>query len=268
MAGRSVGYQNGCMKTTASNPILHAHWALLPVSLVLGCLSADPTEGSPEAFNSSRLVASTQELLLEEALSTLDHDDVVISYREGSPTIQARVNTTRFSHLVEDLTVELQLVVMLPNGTTSTHDLIWGADEDHDLPSIDMPMVGLGRYEVAIAQIAIDGRVIEGTNARSRMHLRQHADALVGTGEATAATPGCGWGGSFDGNDNPNVRNGNGGNNTIHLKLSNDAGYGWGCDDTLWGGGGQDALWGGDGYDICYGGDGNDAFDSCEQAYQ
>lgn len=220
---------------------------LLIVPLMGGCV--EDGEGEGEDFREASIAAR---MAFEAELSTLDDEDLFFIYREGSPEMEVVIDLARFAPYASDHTVDITARMVLPEGTARSVELSWTHSEDERPPRLELPMVGLGQYEVVIERLAIDGRVIaEGPVATHGMKI------LDGGGGATAAS--CGADAVIYGSDLPNILHGGGANDDIRGYGGDDYLYGYACHDTFRGGGG---------YDRCYGGGGVNNFYSCEEVHQ
>jgi Ca2+-binding RTX toxin-like protein len=241
--------------------------------LALGCSVVEPDEpsGADRSF--------------ADQLTTLQADDIVLTYHEGSQIMDVRVDMSRFSGHTQEQTVEIHVGVTLPDGTAQDHPLEWFDDGEQDDLHIELPMVGLGRFEVEIGQLAIDGQRVPGESlARQSMTLLASdettlpgapgLDSISARGDAVGV---CTVGSNFYGNDAANVIHAGSARNGVFGYSGNDTLYGHGCGDTIYGGGGDDVLVGGDGNDVlwgeggndtCNGGAGVDTFTGCETAVQ
>ena len=218
---------------------------LLVAPLMGGCVE----DAENEDFREASIAAQTS---LEAVLSTLDDEDMFFIYREGSPEMEVVIDLARFAPYAGDHTVDITARMVLPEGTARSVEVSWTPSEDERPPRLELPMVGLGQYEVVIERLAIDGRVIvEGPLATHGMKI------LDGGGGATAN---CGGSPEIHGNDFvDDILHGGGANDGIWGYGGNDKLYGHACHDTLRGGGG---------YDECSGGGGVDNFYNCELAVQ
>jgi hypothetical protein len=111
-------------------------------------------------------VTGEAEASLEEALRTLDSDDIVIIHDEGSARMEIRVALDQFAELARGFRVEMNLEVKLPDGTVTRHELDWTSGEDLEVPRIALPAREMGRYEMALISLAINGRTILDERAR------------------------------------------------------------------------------------------------------
>jgi hypothetical protein len=260
------------MNKSHSHKIILARGTQLLLLLSLGCSEDFESE---EVFREGE-VAPELEASLEDALRTLDSDNILISYDEGSASMEVVVELEQFAELARGFTVEMNVEVRLPDGTVTRHELDWTSGEDLEVPRIALPARETGRYDMALTSLAINGRAVldnptplhsmelleEGSPASQELQVRPPG------GGVGALFPKCQDGATVHGSPYDDYVQGGGRKNKLYGYEGNDFLTANGCADALWGGPGDDALHGGGGYDSCWGGPGTDQFESCEKIWQ
>ncbi len=243
------------------------HILVFAFTAPLFTLACTDTESGDSVRATTPLDSS--EARLEVALRGLDRDDLIISYYEASSHAEMRVELEPFVDLARGFTVELLIDVNSPDGTNSRHELSWTTGDD-EVPQIVMPAAQLGRYEMVLESVAIDGRVIDGLALNQVMRLRSEASMseFEVLAPETSEAGNCGPGMQVNGTPASELLNGAEGRDGMYGKEGSDAMYGYACGDTLYGNQGNDTLRGGDGWDVCRGGDGFDSFVGCEDVIQ
>lgn len=235
------------MSIIHSNMINHLRHALFVIPILAGCVE-DASDG--QSCNAFSVAAKT----LEDELSTFNDEDIFFIYREGAAEMEVVIDLARFAPYAGGHTVDMTARRVLPEGTGRPVEISWTYGEDERSPRLEIPMVGLGHYEVVIERLAVDGRVIaEGPVAAHGMKI------LNGDEDESVWYTSCGTERDVAGNNNANHLHGSGKRETIRAYQGNDYLYGYGCPDVLRGSGG---------YDVCYGHGGGDVFHNCEVAFQ
>jgi hypothetical protein len=244
--------------------------------LMLLCIGCSGDLESEQAFREGE-VAPEVEASLQSALRTLDADDIVITYDEGTSAMGVRVDLEQFEELALGSTIEMNVDVKLPDGTVTRHELGWTSGDDLEVPRVTLPAADWGRYEVVLTSLAVDGRTVLDAPAllRSMELLEEGSPAAQ---ELQVHAPGgaeewklkCHPVEAKHGTNSPETIFGRGKRtmDTLFGYAGDDALKSGKCTDTLYGGEGNDTLWGGTGFDVCYGGPGDDQFFDCESISQ
>lgn len=214
------------------------------------------------------------EASLESALRALDRDDIVITYDEGTSTMEAHVDLEQFEELAQGSTIEMSVDVKSPDGTAAHHELAWTSGEDLKIPQIAMQAASMGRYEVKVTGLAIDGQpVLDGPTLLQTLELMDEVSPAAQDLQVRAPNDSADSWRSWLCRHTRTIHGSPGSDTLYGGKRHRDTIYGYGgddvlisgkCGDNLWGGEGNDVLRAETGVDTCFGGPGVDQFYSCE----
>jgi Ca2+-binding RTX toxin-like protein len=266
--------------------------SLLPLLFLISSCAAD------DAPIDQLSRASPAEMATEESPErdlSIDEEEIEIIYREATSSLEVAVNVEKLTRMAGGSTIEMQVEVTTPDGATTRHDFSWTNGEDRVIPRIEAPVLHNGLYEVVVTELAIDGRMLDGSFMRQRMDVRgdrdpqeSHQDGGGGWDDDDDDDGGHdGWdddddgdhdggdwdddddgghdGGDWDDDDDGGWDDdgGHGGDKCKRGKKkhggdSNDKLRGTERNDLLYGHDGRDKLWGYECHDSLYGGDGRD----------
>jgi hypothetical protein len=222
-----------------------------------------------------------------------NEEEIEILYREASESLEVVVDVEKLTRTALGSTIEMQIDVTTPDGATTRHDFNWTKDEDQAIPRIEAPVLNDGVYEVVVAELAIDGRILDRPFTRQRMDVRTSRDPQEShrdddddggwdddddgdhdgdwdddddgghDGDWDDDDDGGHDGGWDDDDDGGHDGGGHGGKKCKKGKKRHGSDYGdklHGSDrnDILYGHDGKDKLWGYECHDDLYGGKGRD----------